>query len=112
MNLNKYFARNYEMLPGSGEWVRNREAIKCVDGFSMSVQASKSHYCTPRDNFGPYSKVEVGFPSERVEEFMPFAEDANSPTNTVYAWVPIEIVEQVIESHGGAKADAVSEATQ
>ena len=112
MNLNKYFKDNYEMLPGSGERVRNREGIECVDGFRMSVQASKSHYCTPRDNFGPYSKVEVGFPSERIEEFMPFAEEADSPTDTVYGWVPIEIVEQVIESHGGAKADAMSEATQ
>ena len=38
--------------------------IKCKDGFSMSVQASKRNYCEPRlDNAVEYSKVEVGFPS-------------------------------------------------
>jgi len=103
MDLNKYFTDNLEFLQGSGEWIKNRPRITCADGFSMSVQACKSHYCTPRDNFGPYSKVEVGFPSERVEEFMRYAEDRSRPTDTVYAWVPIELVEDAIEAHGGMK---------
>jgi hypothetical protein len=34
---------------------------ECKDGATLSIQASKSHYCTPRDNKGPYSSIEVGF---------------------------------------------------
>jgi len=110
MDLNKYFDDNFQLLAGLGKLVKTRPQIICADGLSMSVQASKYHYCTPRDDFGPYSKVEVGFPSERIEEFMPFAEDSDRPTDTVYALVPIEIVEQVIEAHGGAKEEANREA--
>jgi len=75
--------------------------IKCADGLTMSVQASETHYCTPRDNTGPWTAVEVGFPSRRVRALMPYAETKSNPTGTVYAWVPIGIVAQVIAWHGG-----------
>lgn len=80
---------------------RPANRIVCSDGFSLSVQASKMHYCTPRNDIGPYTEVEVGFPSIKIEEFMPYAEDWDFPTETVYARVPVEIVLQVINSHGG-----------
>ena len=34
---------------------------------------------------------------------MPYAEDRERPTDTVYGYVPVEIVERVIEKHGGIK---------
>ena len=37
-----------------------RGAIRCHDGFVMSVQASRDHYSTPRDDVGSHSAVEVG----------------------------------------------------
>jgi hypothetical protein len=37
---------------------------------------------------------------------MEYAEDPDNPTNTVYGFVPIELVEQLIENHGGIKRDA------
>ena len=77
--------------------------IVCADDLRMSVQASRTHYCSPREDEGPWSEVEVGFPSQRVEELMPYAEDADKPTETVYAWVPIEVVEAVIAAHGGSE---------
>ena len=83
--------------------------IICADGFKMSVQASKSHYCLPRDSAGPWHQVEVGFPTEKVEAFMPFidGDDNTDPTETVYAFVPIDIVAQAIADHGGfAEAEA------
>jgi hypothetical protein len=76
-------------------------AVVCKDGFKMSVQASEYHYCSPRDNRGPYTHVEVGFPSQRVEALMPYIEDESDPTRTVYSHVPIEIIPQIIEDHGG-----------
>lgn len=77
--------------------------IKCSDGFTMSVQASSSHYCGPRDNDGPYYEVEIGFPSERVDSFMPFidGDEETDPTSTVYGYVPIHIVVEAIDQHGG-----------
>jgi len=105
MDLNKYFTDNYKLLAGSSSFVKNRYRIKCVDGFSLSVQASRTHYCRPREDEGPYSAVEVGYTSERVESFIPFAEDADNPLDTIYGWVPIELVEEAIESHGGMKEE-------
>ena len=78
--------------------------IECKDGFRMSVQASDGHYCKPRENDCDfYSSVEVGFPSALEDLLMPFAEDPSNPTETVYGWVPEQIVNAVIEKHGGIK---------
>ena len=89
-----------------------RKAIECADGFSMSVQASAEYRCTPRDDVGPYSAVEIGFPSERVEALMKWAEDPNYPTGTIYGWVPVEVVDAVIAAHGGMKDAALIEARE
>ena len=76
--------------------------VVCADGFTMSVQASAYHYCSPRDSQGPYASAEVGFPSEKVGAFMPYIDDEDAdPTETVYAFVPLEIIAQAITDHGG-----------
>lgn len=76
--------------------------LVCADGFSMSVQASEFHYCDPRvSRFPEYRSVEVGFPSERQDELMEWAEDADKPTDTVYGWVPVEVINALIDKHGG-----------
>lgn len=83
--------------------LQHAETVVCADGFKMSVQASKFHYCSPRDSHGPWVSVEVGFPSERVDAFMPFIDggQGESPTENVYGYVPIEIVARAIDDHGG-----------
>lgn len=77
--------------------------IMCKDGFSMSVQASSFHYCAPRvtDPEGNYTSWEVGFPSKKEKTLMPYAEDKGKPTETVYGRVPTEIIDAIIEHHGG-----------
>ncbi len=76
--------------------------IRCADGFSMSVQCSAGAYCSPRvHNASHYYRVEVGYPSERVEALMEYAEDSEFPTQTVYGYVPVEIVERIVAEHGG-----------
>lgn len=78
------------------------KTIKCADGFSMSVQSGAYAYCSPRvDGLGFYDSYEVGFPSERDGLLMPYAEDPERPTDTVYGWVPAIIVAAVIAKHGG-----------
>lgn len=75
--------------------------ITCNDGFSLSVQATHGAYCSPRQNLGPWHEVEVGFPSEKPELIAHLAEQPDQPTETVYAYVDIELVEQLITLHGG-----------
>ena len=77
--------------------------IECVDGFSISVQATHGSYCSPRTNLGPWSQVECGFPSDVPTEIMGYAEEPEDPTGTVYGYVPIELVEELIAAHGGMK---------
>jgi len=76
-----------------------RNQIKCQDGFTMSIQASSYHYCRPRNDQGPYTHVEVGFPSQAEPLLMPYAEDKSDPTGTVYCCVPREVVEAVVLKH-------------
>ncbi len=84
--------------------------VACKDGFKMSVQHSSLHYCIPRVDFAErqgytegfeFKAYEVGYPSEVEDILLPFAENPENPTGTVYPFVPQEIVEQVAEMHGG-----------
>lgn len=80
--------------------------IVCTDGTTLSVQASEYMYCSPRDNKGPYSSVEVGFPSvEPPEIWQQYAEEPDRPTDTVYTYIPIELVSFFIARHGGIDTD-------
>jgi len=48
-----------------------------------------------------YEEVEVGFPSEREELIMQYAEEPDVPTQTVYGYVPVQVVTNVLAKHGG-----------
>lgn len=81
--------------------------LVCADGFSISVQASETHYCTPRqNNCDEYLTVEVGYPSERVDALMEYAEDPSEPTRTVYGGVPVSLVNTIVDAHGGLSGGA------
>jgi len=79
----------------------NNKRVVCADGFSMSVQASETNYCEPRDNHGPYTEAEVGFPSQAEPLLLQWAEERDRPTDTVYGWVPRQTILNVIAKHGG-----------
>ena len=80
----------------------NNKRIVCKDGFTMSVQASEGNYCEPRlNNAESYSEVEIGFPSWEEPLIMPWCEDDRDPTHTVYGYVPVDVVTNVIVKHGG-----------
>ncbi len=115
--------------------------IVCNDGTTLSVQTSHTHYCTPRTDHGPYSHVEVGYPSVRPTDswekyfdgkwqqlglvgtvkrivcdsksivyalknkrwrylrgLLSFVDNA---TDSVYGYVPVDLVQEFIDSHGG-----------
>jgi hypothetical protein len=79
--------------------------IVCRDGFSISVQAHSSAYCEPRQDVGPHTQVECGYPSsvplsKRLKEFAELC-GTNDYTETVYPYVPVEIVQEELDLHGG-----------
>jgi hypothetical protein len=45
--------------------------------------------------------VEVGYPSAECPELCQWIANPEKPTDTVYGYVPISVVEKLIESHGG-----------
>jgi hypothetical protein len=89
-----------EILEGKREKVAKH--IICADGTTISVQASSTHYCTPREDQTPWSAVECGYPSViPPDTWMEYAEEWDSPTGTVYGYVPVELVREFIADHGG-----------
>ena len=114
--------RNAPGVPWPDSWSRSPNWITCVDGFKLSVLAGPGAYYTPKPELipsipanvydgtvdttysGPYTHVEVGFPSQRPEpwsEWEPYAEEPDEPTNTAYPFVPIELVHELVNTHGG-----------
>ena len=82
--------------------LKRNELVVCADGFEMSVQAHAGSYCLPRmTGASIYREVEVGFPNAREELLMEWCEDREKPTDTVYAYVPVQVVTNVIAKHGG-----------
>jgi len=76
--------------------------IICKDGFSISVQARASAYCTPRRDSGPHSAFECGYPSAWPSStLIEYAENRGDPTETVYGYVPREVVQAELDLHGG-----------
>ena len=74
-----------------------RPTVICNDGFSMSIQASKKHYCSPKaDNEKEYKSIEIGIPSEEVPELEKYRFDKYG-----FANVPFEVAEKIIKKHKG-----------
>ena len=69
-----------------------RDTVVCKDGFTMSVQASAYHYCTPRINHSEgYLEVEIGFPSERERLLDRYCEG-------IHLWVDKDADDSVFKS--------------
>lgn len=75
--------------------------VECKDGFKVSVQASAFHYSKPREDGAEYySHVELGYPSMVPPDYiLDFADDALNPCYTVYQFVPVELVNKMIDLH-------------
>jgi hypothetical protein len=76
------------------------------DGTVLSIQASATHYCEPREttdvaNYNWYESFEIGFPSKVIEEILEYAEEPETPTDTVYSCVPKEVIRELIDTRGG-----------
>ena len=120
MNINEYIREyksvreldsHHELPPVKIQKVPH---VVCKDGFKMSVQAGESLYSSPRVVADEYVEVEVGYPSEQEVLLEKYAEGASFDeeieyTNTVYPYMPVEVVDEVIEKHGGIDESAIDE---
>lgn len=100
-----------------------RPRIVCNDGYSVSVRADQYVPCMPQytqwqnedgwqvmsleenfktDHYTPYESVEIDYLSEEDELLNEYAE-ADKYKGIVYPFVPVEVVEKLIEKHGGFK---------
>ncbi len=79
-----------------------RPRVICADGYSVSMQVGDGLYSTPR-KYGAdyYTTVELGYPNMEDELINIYAEDNYDYTETVYPYVPVEIVDKLFEKHGG-----------
>jgi hypothetical protein len=74
-----------------------KDVIKCIDGFTFSVQNHGFSYSSKSDGQDDYDTLEVGFPSEIEETLKPYEYlDEN-----IYRYVPIQIILDIINKHGG-----------
>ena len=78
--------------------------IRCADGFEMSVQAHDGAY-SQRNTEGELLTVECGFPTTtpKTAELRNYAElcGTSDYTETVYGFVPVEVVQAELDAHGG-----------
>lgn len=106
MTVNEYLTKFNSLSPFR---VAFAPRLVCQNGFSMLVNGNKRAYCKPQSDVGPWTHVEVSFPSSSVDLILPtvevfdYGDDETDPTQTIYGNVPVEVVDQLIESHGGIK---------
>jgi hypothetical protein len=92
----------------------NNPRIYFNNGGSVSVQASHTHYCEPRNDEGPYSEMELGFPSQGTEipqSLLNYEETSQggkgegfNPYETVYGYVPVDVIKELVDANGGIKS--------
>jgi len=89
------------LLPETKEQ-KLRPRVWCKDGFNISIQADKYTYCTPRENGNiTYHEVELGYPSHPMPEFAEWGAGENGETPSIWAYVPVLVVDVLLRAHGG-----------
>lgn len=82
-------------------YLEHTPKAKCADGFEVSIQASHLHYCLPRNSFGPWTHVELGYPTAPVPSLRQYRDGSSPDTDNVFGHVPVEKVARVLIRHGG-----------
>jgi len=94
MSMEKVYNNNYFHLP----------KVYCKDGFNISIQVTKGDYCASENGirtFGiDWKLVEWGFPSQPIDAEKYMCESGDT-INGVGGYVPVELMEELIEEHGG-----------
>ena len=70
-------------------------------GFRLSVQGSTGHYSSPRNNDGPYTALEIGFPTYADGRPYRAPKSWGRAGGQVWGWVPLESILRLVRKHGG-----------
>ena len=84
------------------------DLVICKNGFYMSVQCSENHFCTPQDNIGPYTAVEVCTFDVKIPNWpnpiCKYSEFTGNPINATYYNVPSKALLELIKVCGGIES--------
>jgi hypothetical protein len=96
--VNDYLAKA-KKLEGSNA-VR---AMHFKRGGAMSIQGSESHYCSPKNNTGPYTAVEILVMSPRLKVPKSFGKPREKfdDGSRLYTFVQVSAVNAEIARRGG-----------
>jgi hypothetical protein len=86
--------------------VEGRTAVRAMHfkrGGAMSVQASESHYCSPKNDAGPYTAVEVLVMSPRLKVPKSFGKPREKfdDGSRLFTFVQVSAVNEEIARRGG-----------
>ena len=76
-------------------------ALRFAGGLDLSVQASGGHYCSPKNDVGPWSLFEVGSADHRYFPELRGHRDASGDRSSVHPFVPRSVIEAIIKRLGG-----------
>jgi hypothetical protein len=104
--IQKYWRKHAKALKYGGKRVHLViPLVECADGFTMSVQASPSHYSSPPRTLlkdGSYTAWEV-LADRPVRGLKAWACGFDPRDDGHYSHVPTQYVDEVIAKHGGLK---------
>lgn len=81
-----------------------RDHLTLKSGLQLSIQASVHTYCTPKNDDGPWTHVEVMVKNDSPpHDNQPIYEwrEYYEPSGGIYGYLPVELVNKLIEEHGG-----------
>ncbi len=82
-----------------------RPRAECKDGFSISIQDGSNgfpHNSTINPYTGEIETLDLAYPSsDDCEEIWDYAYDKAIYTDSVYPFVPVDLVDRLITRHGG-----------
>lgn len=101
-SMTNEFLREHYIPKKHGKYVP-RPRAKCADGYSVSIQAGSGAgvRCWPNEDTDKFTHVALDLPSCVDEELLPYRYDLDDPDEIFYFFVPVEIVDKVLEKHGG-----------
>lgn len=79
--------------------------IYCKDGFNISIQIHNGNYCSSENGYRQFGLkwqgVEWGYPSKLLRNSKRYCHETPGTTQTVGVNVPIEVMDELLVSHGG-----------
>lgn len=102
------YSDDEDLDTGLTDW-RPRRRLVCNNGATVSIQVGRFMHCLPVESIAKitgYYAVEAGFPSADAKiplSWLKYAEERESPHQTVYNNLPYCLVDQFISDNGGFK---------